>query len=1114
MLLVAVVVPSALFIVLSTPWAQHKMRDIAQAELTRLLGTEVRIDGVRYHPFNSLAVTGIHVDDPSGAPALEVAAASVRFELGYFLRTRRMVFDYAVLEGPHVALWKASPEAPLNIQPIIDRLQPKDKSKPPTEFDLKIGTLVIRDGSLSYNVRSEEHRHGLDPNHINVTELNLHAYLRRASRDRINVDIESLALAEGCGLRLTDLHTDLTLSPEKLDVRSLGLRMPASSIEFKPMALPLDGLNSIQRSLRDHAVDVATARPAEISMADLAWLSPKLEGIDRLITLNIDATVSLRHARLRSLTVTDSRGVDLSLTATARNLDTPDDITAAIDRLELSVDGNDAAAMLQGISPDAAKILARCTHIAVNGAGSGDRRRADLDLRIAAAGGNTTVHGLVTRVADGRNDINFDGVISVADVDAGVISGKSAIGRVTATAEGSGRLRGRILTADGAVEIGRLEYNGYAYTGISAEGSWDTDHADVHLVSEDPNLALEATLGAIITKGDGRYTADIDLHSVNPHALRLTTAREGYELSGRITADISASDIDDISGRLAIDDLDFAAEGQPSLHLSHFDIDADRRVSPQTVTITSDWLNGSVEGIITPSTIVPVVLDMASHIVPDLLPHDEKLHNRLDKSDGRNDFIADLTISNAENLSEFLKLPLQIIYPVDIDAELSSSRGLATFSVDAPFLQQGDKIIDSTVLSGAVDASAGTASVYASTHMPTKKGPMTAILGINGADNTFDTSINWLIERKIPLNGQINFSTDLGRGEDNRLCADTHFAPGEINFGDDVWRISPSQIRWCDGRLTADSFALTAGDQRIAIDGVAGPEPTDSITVQLSKIHLAAIFETLEIDKALIGGTATGVFTARQALSKIPVLETDDLHVDSIGYNYCTLGDADIKAGWNNERQSFWLDADIVNPEKQHSHIWGDIFPMNESLDLNFDATHVKVGFMKPFMEAFASDVQGYVSGRAHLFGTFKNIDMEGDVLAQDLRLKIDFTNTWYSATDSIHIRPGRIDLKDITIRDVNGHTAMLNGYLEHDYFHNPVFDFRVSRAVDFLSYNVTSRINPDWYGTIYGNGSARVVGRPGVIEIGVDMSTAANSTFTFVLSDRIPTEGVFSLYI
>ena len=101
-------------------------------------------------------------------------------------------------------------------------------------------------------------------------------------------------------------------------------------------------------------------------MADLAWLSPKLEGIDRMITLNIDATVSLRHARLRSLTVTDSRGVDLSLTATARNLDTPDDITAAIDRLELSVDGNDAAAMLQGISPDAAKILARCTHIAVN----------------------------------------------------------------------------------------------------------------------------------------------------------------------------------------------------------------------------------------------------------------------------------------------------------------------------------------------------------------------------------------------------------------------------------------------------------------------------------------------------------------------------------------------------------------------------------------------------------------------------------------------------------------------------------------------------------------------------------------------------------------------------
>lgn len=210
---------------------------------------------------------------------------------------------------------------------------------------------------------------------------------------------------------------------------------------------------------------------------------------------------------------------------------------------------------------------------------------------------------------------------------------------------------------------------------------------------------------------------------------------------------------------------------------------------------------------------------------------------------------------------------------------------------------------------------------------------------------------------------------------------------------------------------------------------------------------------------------------------------------------------------WDNEKQSFYLDADIVNPQGQHSRINGDIFPAAESLDLNFLAENVKVGFMQPFMSAFASDISGYVSGKARLFGTFHDIDMEGDVYAKDLRLRIDFTNTYYTATDSIHIRPGKIQLDDITLHDVNGHTALLNGVLTHDYFHSPVFDFKISEARDFLSYNVTSKINPDWYGTIYGNGSASVKGRPGVINIGVDMATAPGSTFTFVLSDRLEAE-------
>ena len=165
-------------------------------------------------------------------------------------------------------------------------------------------------------------------------------------------------------------------------------------------------------------------------------------------------------------------------------------------------------------------------------------------------------------------------------------------------------------------------------------------------------------------------------------------------------------------------------------------------------------------------------------------------------------------------------------------------------------------------------------------------------------------------------------------------------------------------------------------------------------------------------------------------------------------------------------------------------------------------------------MSAFASDISGYASGRARLWGNFKYIDLEGDVKAEDLRLKVNFTNTYYHTSDSVHFRPGLIDLHGIVIADAEGHKANLNGWVRHKFFKEPRFEFAVTDARNFLSYNETASDNQVWYGKIYGDGSAFVKGVPGRVDISVDMSTAPRSTFTFVLSDReVADEYTFLLF-
>lgn len=1101
LLLLFVVLPAGVYVVVSTPWAQEQLCKVANNQLSGLLGTEVHIGRVTYHPFNTMSVSSVRINDDAGRPALEVARISARFELLTFLKSGRLEFDYAVVDVPRLTVYRSDAGSPLNIQPIIDRLQPRDKNKPPTEFDLKIGTVVVRNGHVCYDVLSEpdsiEGR--FNPSHIEITDLDLYAYVRQGSRQRWDVNLESLSLSERSGFELSDLVADVLVSPEELSLRTFKVEMPGSSFSLKPTVLKIDGFASIANVIKTRMVEISPVAPAHISTADLRYFVPVLGTIDRVVELDFSVNASLSRVNVNRLCVVDDGGLKLETAGSVANLSNVDSLEFNLIRLDISAPAAETASLLEIFNPKLAQMVGRAGNLRFHGRGVGNMNGAHLDFTARAHDAVMDFKGSVT-TADRYKSVGFDGHAGISELNLAEVTGVADAGMLEATLDGEGFVGKGTIRAAGLLEISRLGWKGYTYTGITAEGSYDNTESelDLALKADDPALGLELTAAVTPTGEFKTLVADMVLKRLRPD-LMFGKGREGYSLSGTLAADLGGSSVDDFEGSVELTSVAYTDAAGSGLRAESFVVDVDRSGAKDIITIASDYLNGSIEGAIKPSSLVATLREMVADIVPDVIEP-----GMLAEDAPVNDFTFDLTLSNAESVSEFFKLPVQIIYPVDLAGSVDVKSGTASVTLDAPYLQQGDKIIDQTVLGAYIDMTDDRSLVYATSHIPTKKGPMTAVLGISGSNNRFDTQVDWTLDRKIPLNGVINFSTELSRGEQGNLCANTHFNPGQINFGDNVWQIGQSSIDWCDSKLVVDKFALTSGSQSIRIDGVASATPGDTMLIDLNNIELASIFETLEIDKALIGGYASGRFVATDAFTAEPYLATDNLHVDSIGYNYCTLGTADIKASWNNERKSFYLDADITNPEGQHSRIDGDIYAFTESLDLNFDATHIKVGFMKPFMEAFTSDVSGYVSGTARLYGTFKNIDLTGDVLAEDLRLKIDFTNTWYTANDSIHIKPGLINLEDITIRDINGHTAKLNGWLRHDYFHQPVFEFNVSEAKDFLSYNVTSKLNPDWYGTIYGNGGATVKGRPGVVEIGVDMATAPNSTFTFVLTDRL----------
>ena len=136
------------------------------------------------------------------------------------------------------------------------------------------------------------------------------------------------------------------------------------------------------------------------------------------------------------------------------------------------------------------------------------------------------------------------------------------------------------------------------------------------------------------------------------------------------------------------------------------------------------------------------------------------------------------------------------------------------------------------------------------------------------------------------------------------------------------------------------------------------------------------------------------------------------------------------------------------------------------------------------------------------LLGNFHTIDLYGDIYADDIKFKLDFSNVVYSCSDSVHMTPGNIRFSNVKIHDRDNHEATMSGWVKHDHFHNPTFNFAITGARDLLCYDTNASINPVWYGTVYGNGSAFVTGEPGTVSVKVNMESAPRSKFTFVLSD------------
>ena len=1091
-----------LYVLLSIPPVQNQIKGIAEAELTKFLGGDVSISNVNIRPFNEVSVDGLTVKTPDGETCLRVQRVGAGINLMRLLTKREIELTYGEIIGLDGKITQKVERGPLNIQFIIDAFAPKDPDKPKSKFDLKLRNVVLRRCRLRYDrewIPPLVDTDRVDFNHLVVNDLKADMAFPVLKNDDITIDLRRMAFELSGGLTLEKLAFKARITPASISVQNLVLAFPETEIQPSDIVLRFSDFKDIKRCITD-SPHTLTLSGNKITPSDFKGIVPQLVDFNTPFFLSFTAAGDADKISVEKLTLTQDENLALALSASAYNLRNIEECRFTLQTLEMSA--TDALTrriltLLPEKSSKVKEILSRLGSVSLVGSGEGDMasRNFSSDIMVSTSCGNLSVSAKATGLRKGSGKIK--GEIGAEEVDLRNLIGKGKIGRINGNIAFEAGLRGK--DADGEVNLylSDIEIGGKVYDGLVVEASKDGNVLTADVTIDNDVTKAKVNTEVLLDGESSSLSLLCDVERFEPQILGLFPNKANIGISGNIRALLVGNNVDNVAGEIKAYDLEYSL-GDKTLELKNLALSSSFADSVRSIRLRSDWIDGEIDGKFKAREILPLMKQILAKTLPSLFMADET------------DLSADTEVEfsfllNADNAAtEFFNLPVRLLVPVPIDGNVRGSDYTANLSVDIPYIQQGkNKLIRDSRLNVSLNGDKKFVGLEVATTMPAKKGDLALDVRVWGEENDIYADLGWKNPDNDSFKGLLSLGAVISRDElTSKPEVNVDINPSVFDIGPSRWNIDKGRIVYDNEELSIENLKLWHDNQFVAIDGVASALPEDSVSVRLADIDLDYIFDLLKINYVTFGGAATGDVTGRAVFSKNPEARTDNLFVEGLSYNGAVLGDGYLKSEWLNEEKKITIYADIKDKEERRALVDGGIWLGRDSLSFDVDADKIPVEFLKPFMSAFTSDVKGRASGQAKLFGTFKDIDLTGALFADSIAMKLDFTNTWYHGSDSVYLNPGHIVIPSFRLYDDKGNSAILTGDLTHRYFHEPRFTFRISDAHRLLCYDTNSKMNPDWYGTIYGNGGAVVKGWPGMVQISVDMDVVGSSSFTFVLND------------
>ncbi|MEI7424207.1 MAG: translocation/assembly module TamB domain-containing protein [Prolixibacteraceae bacterium] len=1043
--------------------------------------TKIKVDGIDISFFDQLTLEKLLIEDQSSDTLFFVNQLKVQID-SFSWKNRRIHLNSIFVQQPKIHMFQDT--AGTNFQFILDSI----KASPPPDKEAKIwdvhfNNLFVRNAEIRFRKPYADTivHEGINFNDLDIKKVNFSMVKVKRLSSGIAMVLDNASLEEKSGFILKNLTFNALLDSSGLYMKKFAMITPHSNIFSDSLKITLrknvvlDKLSNVKR-IEDLPLAFqynynGNLSESQVSMTDLAYYLPEIWGMDEAVLFSGSVSGSIDNLKFKKLNLRVGQKTSFNADLELKGMPDWENTYIFLKFYNNTFNFNDIAHIRL---PDASSY--RYPHIP-----SSMLDDVDLNYQGTFSGFPTdfvaygTLSGelgsLSTDIAISptlKGSLKFKGMLDAKSFKAGKFLGFDPLGEVTLHTEVMVNKRGNHFDASIKGNIDSLYYNNNRIDSIYLNGTASNKSYDGQLIINDDKIKMKFSGVANLENEIPVFNFSSRVSTANLNVLGIDQIHKDATCSFDMEANFTGKNIDDLNGSIDVKKMNLSRDGK-TFGLKTLNLNTTNSPDKNTITIRSDIADVDIKGKYRFLEIGLTLRDYLQHYLPSA-----NLPFPVDGVAGNNVFNFDVNLKKPELLTSFFMPELEPKSAILMKGEINSEKKSLNFNCTAKDFSYKNLHSKGLTFSSRNEGNSWLMRLGLEVFSLGSNYSLENVSLDNRLFNdTLQTSFAWGKYKEKKYSGKIDMEGHFSKNNEGLRIADYIIKPSNILVADTLWQFEKSSLHFDSTKIVVDNFNLHHGDEYFRVHGQLSDSQSDKLKIEVGNINLG-FFDLVSKQETGIEGALSG--EAEIADINKSFFLRSSLAVNNFHYYKDHFGDVLLDNNWNQEERRLYTSIRLNKKDTTSLLLKGYYSPDNDSLKYDGNLTSFPLETIYPFLRSFSNGVSGRANGTVAITGTLTDPCFIGKVGIKNGKIGVDYTRVAYTFDQPVEFSRDSILFRNITLRDRENNTALLDGYITHKMFNKLKYHIGV-KTNKLEALKTTLADNSLFYGEAHASGDALITG-------------------------------------